>query len=223
MGSLDRSLQDRKVGKRKVKILDLYCGVGGASFGYYLAGFEVIGVDIKPQPNYLFPFIQADAIEYVTQHYNEFDAIHASPPCQAYSVMSLNKSTHLDLYIPTRNILDMTEKPYVIENVIGAPYKTKYILCGSMFDLVVRRHRNFEVNWPIQTTLKCDHEKQGRAITVTGIGGSKPTKHSWKGVKKEWPIYMTIPWGLPEEVTQSIPPAYSEYIGNQLKSYLTKP
>ena len=199
------------------KLLDLFCGAGGASMGYHHAGFdEIVGVDINPQPRYPFEFIQADALEYVAEHGDEFDAIHASPPCQRYSVMSRNHTEHPDLYAPTRELLLASGQPWIIENVIGAPYGYGFVLCGSMFNLVVRRHRNFETSWLHLMGLRCDHAKQGRPITVTGNGGSSPRRHSHKGIKAEWPDYMGMAWATPKECTQAIPPAYTEYIGHEL-------
>ena len=115
----------------KPRLLDLFSGAGGAAMGYHRAGFEVVGVDIKPQPHYPFEFHQADALTFPL---DGFDAIHASPPCQAYSTMTRKPSDHPDLYAPTRSRLVATGLPYVIENVIGAPYTHGFVLCGSMFE-----------------------------------------------------------------------------------------
>lgn len=200
-----------------MKLLDLYCKAGGATCGYQRAGFHVTGVDHELQPHYCGDaFIQADALGYVAEHGHEFDAIHASPPCQRYSTMSRGKADHPDLYAPTRAALLETGKPWIIENVIGAPYDSGIVLCGSMFGLKVRRHRNFETSWLLLLSLRCDHNAQGRPITVTGNGGGNPRPHSWKGVKSEWPEIMGMPWATPEEVTQAIPPAYTEFVGGQL-------
>ena len=198
------------------RLLDLFCGAGGAAMGYHLAGFaDIVGVDIKPMPRYPFTFVQGDALEYVATHGYAFDLIHASPPCQRYSTMSRNKMDHPDLYGPTKLVLTRIGALYVIENVIGAPYMSGVVLCGSMFGLRVRRHRNFETNWPIWLPLRCDHLGQGRPITVTGRGGGKPRPHSWKGVRAEWPQIMGMEWATPAEVTQAIPPVYTEWVGKQ--------
>ena len=181
--------------------------------GLHRAGFEVVGFDIKPQPRYPFEFHEADAL---TVDLSGFDAVWASPPCQRYSTISRNREIHPDLYRPTRDRI--SGNPFIIENVIGAPYDSGIILCGSMFDLVIRRHRNFETSWMIFQP-RCHHEKQGRPITVTGHGGGL-SRHSWKGVKTEWPTYMGMPWASPDECTQAIPPAYSEYLGRQLMAAL---
>jgi DNA (cytosine-5)-methyltransferase 1 len=205
----------------KPVLLDLFCGAGGAAKGYLDAGFTVIGVDNVEQPRYRGDaFMKADALEFLTEHGHEYDAIHASPPCQRYSGMSRNRSAHPDLYGPTRDGLHAIGKPFIIENVIGAPYHYGFVLCGSMFGLVVRRHRNFETSWLEFLPLRCEHALQGRPITVTGHGGGTQRPHSWKGVKAEWPQYMQMPWATPEECTQAIPPAYTEYIGRSLMEQL---
>lgn len=212
------------------KLLDLFCGAGGAAMGYHRAGFEVVGVDIQPQPNYPFEFIQADVFDFLNDAsdpdlcpghegghcLNEFDVIHASPPCQRYSVASSNKADYPDLYEPIRTRLSFLTTPWVIENVIGAPYASGFVLCGSMFNLPVRRHRNFETSWLHLMGLRCDHANQGRAITITGHGGGVESKHSKKGIRAEWPEYMGMLWATPKECTQAIPPAYTEYIGREL-------
>jgi DNA (cytosine-5)-methyltransferase 1 len=217
--------------RNKPKLLDLFCGAGGAAMGYHRAGFKVVGVDIEPQPHYPFEFIQADVFDFLNdasdpdhcpEHrggycLNEFDAIHASPPCQRYSRIAPKNGDYPDLYVPIRTRLSFLTMPWVIENVIGAPYGYGFVLCGSMFNLVVRRHRNFETSWLHLMGLRCDHARQGRPITVTGHGGGVPSRHSDRGVKAEWPEYMGMPWATPKECTQAIPPTYTEYIGKELQ------
>jgi len=208
-------------GSLKPRLLDLFCGAGGAGMGYHRAGFgEIVGVDNAPQPRYPFEFVQGDALEYVAEHGHEFDAIHASPPCQRYSVMSRNDKEYPDLYDPTRALLLSNGVPWVIENVIGAPYGYGFVLCGSMFGLVVRRHRNFETSF-LALRPGCDHARQGKAITVAGHGsrkdgGMSPSKHSWKGFHHLWPQYMGMTWATPYEASLAVPPAYTEYIGQAL-------
>ena len=136
-----------------MRLLDLFCGAGGAAVGYHRAGFDdITGVDIKPMPRYPFEFVQGDALEYVIEHGAEFDVIHASPPCQAYSVETpiKYKHTHPDLIEPTRKALEKVGKPYIIENVSGARSKLyrSVMLCGTMFGLNIWRHRYFET-WPL--------------------------------------------------------------------------
>lgn len=206
-----------------MRLLDLFCGAGGAAMGYHRAGFNaIVGVDHLPQKHYPFAFILGDALEYVREHGHDFDAIHASPPCQRYSSMSKKRNDHADLYNPTRAALSKTGLPYVIENVIGAPYAHGLVLCGSMFGLVVRRHRNFETSWLILQSLRCNHAAQGRPITVTGHSGGRPRPHSWKGHRPDWPRIMGMEWATPDEVTQAVPPAYTEFIGKQLLAYLSR-
>lgn len=151
-----------------MRLLDLFSGAGGAAVGYHQAGFtEIVGVDCAPQPRYPFPFVEADALEYVTAHGQEFDVIHASPPCQAYSVLRhLARKGSPALIEATRAALQATGKPYVIENVIGAPLHFPLMLCGSMFDLQtpcgaqLRRHRLFECSHLILAPGNCRHGEQ---------------------------------------------------------------
>ena len=145
------------------RLLDLFCGAGGAGMGYSRAGFEVVGVDIAPQKHYPFEFHQADALEYLAQHGAEFDAIHASPPCQRYSAITHAKRTennYPDLIPSTREALIKCDRPYVIENVPRAPLINPLILCGTMFDLHVIRHRLFEMSNSIYFSPPCQCRNQ---------------------------------------------------------------
>lgn len=149
--------------------MDLFCGAGGCSMGYHRAGFEVVGVDLHPQKRYPFEFHQADAIKFCREHGHEFDAIHASPPCQAHSALrALQKGkVYPDLIPATRAAVAATGKPYVIENVPGAPLGATgwlLLLCGTMFGLVtpdgraeIRRHRLFECSWWFGLRPECQH------------------------------------------------------------------
>lgn len=198
------------------RLLDLFCGAGGAGMGYYRAGFDVVGVDIKHQPRYPFEFHQDDALEYCASHGAEFDVIHASPPCQAYSSATLDHSKHPDLYEPTRKLLQSIGIPWVIENVIGAPYQSGIVLCGSMFDMQVQRHRNFEASICLMAS-SCTHG-QSRPYTITGNLSSKEQdfKHSLKPSNVQAADLMGMPWATWQEAILAIPPAYTEYIGAQL-------
>jgi len=199
-----------------MRLLDLFCKAGGAAMGYHRAGFEVVGVDIEPQPHYPFEFHQADAMTYPLEG---FDAIHASPPCQAYTSMR-HSDDHPDLYGATRDRLLASGVPWVIENVIGAPYHYGLILCGSMFDLQIRRHRNFETSW-LMFQPPCHHNGE-RPYTITGKGDTKAGdfKHSRHPAKADGPRLMGMPWASWDEVTQAVPPPYTYYIGCQLLKML---
>ena len=218
------------------RLLDLFCGAGGAGEGYHRAGFDVTGVDIKPQPHNPHKFIQADALEYAREHGREFDAIHASPPCQAYSVLKSMKNAkhHIGLIPSTRKLLEAIGLPYIIENVPGAPLqsysclfgKHGVMLCGSMFDLGVergylRRHRLFETSFSVKQPF-CNHH--GPAVGVYGHGGHTG-KHRML-YRKEASVAMGIDWMNRDEMCQAIPPVYTEFIGKQLMrliSALTSP
>lgn len=200
-----------------MKILDLFCGAGGAAMGYYRAGFGVVGVDINPQPNYPFEFHQADAMTFPLEG---FDAIHASPPCQGYSVMTRDQSIHQRMIGAVRE--RMAHVPYVIENVAGAKAEMldPILLCGSSFGLGVRRHRYFEANWPCLGSV-CNHETQGRPVGVYGNPGGSSKRDGIKfGGVETWRAAMEIDWMTGKELGQSIPPAYTEFIGRQLGGFL---
>lgn len=212
------------------RLLDLFCCAGGAGKGYADAGFEVVGVDIEPQPNYPFEFHQGDALEYLSEHGHEFDVIHASPPCQAYSTVSGKARKHHgaeypDLVAPTRRLLRALGKPYVIENVVNAPLIDPVMLCGSSFGLDVRRHRLFETSFPL-TVPPCDHAwqtprfrsldsrmvKAGRLASVVGVHGNC----NYAGEFELRCKAMGVDWMTNAELTQAVPPAYTHYIGRQL-------
>lgn len=160
----------------KPRLLDLFCGAGGCSEGYVRAGFEVTGVDIMPQKSYPYRFVQADALDYVKHLGHFYDAIHASPPCQAFSVLKnmRHSKKHPNLVPQTRAALIQSGKPYVIENVPGAPLRADIMLCGTMFGLKtpcgaeLRRHRIFETNWLVMNGLQCRHHANDRVIGVYG-------------------------------------------------------
>lgn len=214
---------------RKPRLLDLFCCAGGAGMGYYRAGFEVVGVDIEPQPRYPFAFVQADAIEYATEHGREFDAIHASPPCQAHSTLTKGNrlrgvgADHADLIPATRGALEAAGRPYVIENVTSAPVRPDMTLCGLMFGLRVFRHRLFELGgWSALAPTHPTHaghrvagwrhgiRYEGDMVAVYGDGGGK-------GSVIDWQTAMGIDWTDDRsELTEAIPPAYTQHIGEQL-------
>jgi DNA (cytosine-5)-methyltransferase 1 len=214
--------------RQRPRLLDLFCGAGGAAMGYHRAGFEVIGVDIKPQPRYPFEFHQADALD-VLRHLADPtkswpfvwlpDAIHASPPCQEYTALRVRWGQHYpDLLGRTRELLEAPGLPYVIENVPGSPIRAQALLCGTMFNLGaggrrVFRHRYFESNVPLGIPpLACCHDR--RALTVTGTGAHREL------VKADMSAALGIDWMSRAELSQAIPPAYTEWIGRQLLAYL---
>jgi DNA (cytosine-5)-methyltransferase 1 len=201
------------------RLLDLFCGAGGAARGYQDAGFHVTGVDIVDQPNYCGDdFIQADVLE--MSSVGDVDLIHASPPCQAYSSATPSEHSHADMYASTRNMLEVIGLPYVIENVIGAPYDHGIVLCGSMFDLEedgewIRRHRNFETSWLIFQPRHA-HPVGQRALLVTGhafIAEPRDNPHSRQGPFDLACRLMGIDWMTRKELVQAIPPAYTKFIG----------
>lgn len=165
------------------RLLDLFCGAGGASKGYADAGFDVVGVDKHPQPHYPFEFIQADALEFLAAHGSEYVAIHASPPCQVHSALkhlpNFNEDEHEDLVAETRSLLEASGAPWIMENVPGAPLRDPVVLCGSMFRLAtpcgaeLRRHRLFELSWPKDFLVPmCDHGWSSRERTPLAVCGT---------------------------------------------------
>jgi DNA (cytosine-5)-methyltransferase 1 len=207
-------------------LLDLFCGSGGAGKGYADAGFDVVGVDLEPQPFYPFPFIQQDALQFLEYGVlSVFSAIHASPPCQHHSALARgnngNQGDYPELIEPTRRLLQKTGLPFVIENVVGAPLRDPVQLCGEMFGLPVIRHRRFETNWPLQQpphikhrgrVAGCRHGEwfEGPYFAVHGDGGGK-------GSLADWQQAMGMPW-VPQKkrIAQAIPPAYTQFIGKEL-------
>lgn len=208
------------------RILDLYCGAGGAAMGYHRAGFEVVGVDIKPQPHYPFEFHLADALEFPLEG---FDAIHASPPCQAYSsgVRSEAARATPRMIADTRARLIPTGLPYVIENVAGAREELRatsdgYItLCGSMFGGDhARRHRLFEVwPWVWQPYHPECHGMNARLARRLGVDWRRvqAVGHGRDaGSRATWELVLGIDWMTQAELSQAIPPAYTEWLGEAL-------
>lgn len=202
------------------RLLDLFCGAGGAAMGYHRVGFEVVGVDSKPQPHYPFRFIQADALTFPL---DGFDVIHASPPCQAFSITANlaraqgKQASTVDLLTPLRPRLDATGRPYVIENVKGAPLHDPMVLCGSMFGLRVRRHRLFESRVLLQPPGPCRHNEQGRPVGVYhALNDHIPQGGTTAQTLEEGQAAMGIDWMPWASLKEAIPPAYTEWIGNQL-------
>lgn len=227
-----------------LRLLDLFCGAGGAAMGYHMAGFEVVGVDIVEQPNFPFRFFQGDFESISPDKVREqFDAVHASPPCQAYSVTK-SLSPHIDhpeLIPPTRELLERIGLPYVIENVPGAPLLDPVVLCGSSFGLRVRRHRLFETSFAARG-LGCNHGwqerhtpyklgiSQKRAAKLYGHPQPPEGRFQLTGVMPVFggtqlkgggddfyaAVAMGIDWMEKKELNQAIPPAYTYFLGRQL-------
>ena len=208
-----------------MRLLDLFSGAGGCAVGYYRAGFtDIVGVDIADQPRYPFTFIRGDALKYLAAHGNEFDAVHASPPCQGYSKMRYTTGKEYPLMLDdVRKALRATGKPYVIENVEGAPLIDATLLCGTMFGLNLFRHRKFETSFFMMAPPHAKHSIYGiscgqgmpptaekKYMTITGnFTGQEAGR-----------LAMGIDWMNRRELTQAIPPAYTHFIGAALLDIL---
>jgi C-5 cytosine-specific DNA methylase len=194
-----------------MRLLDLFCGAGGSAVGYHRAGFEVVGVDINPQPRYPFQFFQSDARIFLRwANLNNIDAIHASPPCQAYANVTAwrgDPNDHPDLIADTRLRLMASNKPWVMENVPEAPVRPDFLLCGSQFGLAVRRHRAFETSPRLFSLLSPCHHKD-----------LLPFMH--KG-ERAYADAMGCDWMTNREAREAIPPAFTQHIGEQLMAALT--
>ncbi|MFJ6935916.1 DNA cytosine methyltransferase [Streptomyces sp. NPDC101132] len=196
---------------RRPRLLDLCCGAGGLASGYQRAGFDVVGVDIAPQPNFPFAFHQADALTYLAHlidsgEIHRYDLVHASWPCQRFARVTAwrgDRDEHPDLLTPGRQLLDQAGVPWVIENVPEAPLRPDYVLCGTQFGLRVRRHRVFETSWGGGGDLlpPCWHHKQLLAFEHKG--------------ERAYANAMGCTWMTNKEARQAVPPAYSHWIGQQ--------
>lgn len=207
---------------RKLRALDLFCCAGGAGMGLHRAGFEVVGVDIKNQPRYPFEFHHGDALAFDV---SGFDFIWASPPCQKFCRLNTREdlSHYPDLIEPVRAKLSAAGVPFVIENVPEAPVRKDLMLCGGMFGLRSYRHRHFECSFPIaqpdhpKHTVRVnrrgenrrEHWANGGFMTITGDVGT------YCG-----PEAMGIDWMSGNEMSEAIPPAYSEFIGRAALSFI---
>lgn len=211
----------------KPRLLDLFCGAGGAAVGYARAGFEVVGVDVAAQPHYPFKFHQADVLMF--QAIRGFDAIHASPPCQAFTAYRRRGDGigdgYPDLIAETRELLKATGLPYVIENVPGAPLENPVQLCGSSFALDVRRHRVFECSFPVMAP-PCAHGMQTGSYPAATNREPDSRRTVEVGV---WRIplevqqrAMGIDWMTLAELSAAVPPAFTEHIGQFLMVALNK-
>ena len=221
---------------KRPKLLDLFCGGGGSALGYYLAGFHVTGVDIAPQPRFPFAFLRGDALEYLAEHGHEYDAIHASPPCQAYSRLRhlpwLKHRQYPMLLDATRHALEALSLPWwVVENVEDAPMPYSIVLCGQEFGLPLYRHRRFGLSWLVMQPVHPPHNhtlcarrsamahRYRQSSGVTGIIVKVISRDSLAGHvagAKAIGRLIGIDWMRRDELTQAIPPAYTEWIGRQL-------
>jgi len=213
-----------------VRLLDLFCGAGMASDGYAAAGFdEIVGVDINPQPHYPYRFSHTDAVGYLaeliwSESIYDYDAIHLSPPCQAFTRASHLRtaqggvSKYADLLTPVLELLRDVEVPWVVENVPGAPGMDGAVVeCGSAYGLGVRRHRLFLSNLPLVGS-GCDHKSQGRPWGVYHVMNDQVPQGGRTALTLEHGLEVmgvtrTIPWN---SLKEGFPPAYTEHIGRQL-------
>ena len=238
MDSSNPTAGHKMLGQRP-RLLDLFCCAGGAAMGYHRAGFDVVGVDIAPQPNYPFEFVQGDALEVLRSLTRGvaplafFDAIHASPPCQHYSDLARrngNADDWPDLVDATRDALQATGLPWVIENVEGAALINPVWLCGTEFGLTavdvddtpleLWRHRGFESNIPLEGAGGCQHYKYSKVVAGVYAGGNRK-KDRARGTgyvpnKAVQSKLMGITWMSERELHQAIPPVYAEHVGKQL-------
>lgn len=197
--------------------------------GYRQRGFDVIGVDIDPQPRYPFEFMHDDALlvlDMIVNGYQllgndgypvQFSAIHASPPCQAYTnAQRINGNDHPDLVEQTRELLEQTCLPYVIENVPGAPLKDPVTLCGAMFNIETYCHREFETNWPLQQPEHPEHIAKTTKMGRPPVDGEyMHIVGNFSGVDKARQI-MGMPWASRDGLREAIPPAYTRFVGLHL-------
>jgi hypothetical protein len=200
----------------KPRLLDLFCCAGGAGYGYHLAGFDVTGVDIQPQPHYPFEFIQADALHVLrTWDLSGYSAIHASPPCQFKARVTAwrgSREDHPDLLTPTLEALSGLDIPWIVENVPEAapPLRADYLLCGTQFGLAVRRHRIFQRGgWSAYDLMPSCQCYRNPSLLPFGHKGERAFADA-----------MGCTWMNKDEGRQAIPPAYTEHIGTQLIGFL---
>jgi len=217
----------------RLRLLDLFCGAGGAAMGYHRAGFDVVGVDWKQQNHYPYEFVRADAIAILSRLAADeepwpgapwFDTVHVSPPCQDHSSLAvIHESHNTGWMLPaSRFYLQQQARPWVIENVPGAPMRADYKLCGCLFDLPrLRRERWFETSWQgFEMRPPCHHV--GSAVTVCGHGaqGSYEYVDGVAPTQADRRRAMGIDWMNRDELAQAIPPAFAQHIGAQLLEHL---
>jgi DNA (cytosine-5)-methyltransferase 1 len=224
------------MGAARPRLLDLFSGAGGAAVGYHRAGFDVVGVDHVVQPRYPFAFVCADALECLRDHGREFDAVHASPPCQAYSRARHTPGSRGREYprlLPaTLAALAALGVPWVVENVEGAPLPFAAVLCGTALGLRVRRHRLFAASFPLFAPGPCRHRPGdltvfGHCVQVTASRGAAYVASSGRTHYRPLRVStadgaraMGINWMTRGELSQAIPPAYTAWVGQQLLAAL---
>lgn len=208
---------------RRPRLLDLFCCQGGSSHGFAQAGFEVVGVDRTDQPRYPYEFHRADALEFLAEHAHEFDAVAASPPCQAFTKAQVIRGReHPDLITPTRELLIRLGIPAVIENVEGAPLRDPTMLCGAMFGIRTYRHRLFETLNGFHFTAP-PHPEHTVPLTKMGRRPEPGTMMfivgNFIGVDEAREV-MGMPWASRNGLREAIPPVYTLHIGMQLLGHL---
>jgi DNA (cytosine-5)-methyltransferase 1 len=219
------------------RLLDAFCGAGGCGRGYQRAGFYVVGVDIAPQPRYAGDeFVHGDALEFIREHGHEFAAIHASPPCQAYTharhIANRGRDDHPRLIEPVREVLKATDLPHVIENVTGAPLDNPVLVCGTSLGLNVKRHRLFECSFPVLAPpCACGAYRPKQFASTPRLDGSRPLSAYVNPLASEtthddFAEALGIDW-IPARgkrpapgLHEAIPPAYTEHIGGYLMAEL---
>lgn len=211
-------------------LIDAFCGAGGAGRGYADAGFEVWGIDIKPQSSYPYRFFRGDVFEVLPKLIAKYPVavVHASPPCQAYSKLTNlsphPRSSYPDLVDQTRELLRSTDRPWIMENVELSPLETPTMLCGTMFGLgasvrgerrELRRHRFFESNQLLYAPGPCQHEHP--VVNVYGNpGGFDRRRGRALASASEWGEAMGIDWMASRDMAQSVPPIFTRFLGEQL-------
>jgi DNA (cytosine-5)-methyltransferase 1 len=220
---VSRELNDDEV--RRPRLLDLFCGQGGAGWGYHLAGFDVTGIDIRPMPRHpqQMAFVHGDALEYLEAHGHEYDAVHASPPCSPHTKARGGapvRYRHEDFLPRTRKALRALTVPWVIENVPGARMVYPVTLCGAMFGLRLYRHRQFETGGglrltaPVHPVHVAPSAKMGRPAAE---GEFLSVVGNFSGVEDARRA-MEMAWADQDGLRQAVPPAYTRWIGLSLMS-----
>lgn len=221
----------------RLKLADLYCCAGGAAKGYHDAGFDVVGYDIKPQPNYPYEFRRRDVLALSPEELaEEFDAFHASPICQGHTALrhAPGAKAHPNLIPPTRTLLDATGKPWILENVEGARAHMPgaITLCGTSFGLraqghALHRHRLFIASFPLFAP-PCQHADEPVIGIYGGHARRRSAKHGGRGTRDAWEgghraaasEAMGMDWATLAEMSEAIPPAFTDYLGRQLLAHL---